>query len=280
MAPVRGALAFLASLLFPLAAAAHEFVATVTLVEGTNAIISGVHGYLPAAGVRLRHSDIIQTGAKALMQVEIDDGGMIELGPETRFLADLPYRRGEAPVIGPHFLLAGWVKLTVPKRAEGPPHRINTPYFDLVINSGIAVLQVTADGAQFFVESGEGLVLGPAGHSITTAVVRTGRMYSRKAAQPTGALADRPAPTFVKGMPPAFRDTLPPRLAKLKLRDLEPKPGPEYTYQDVEDWLKGDLEVRRALVPLMRTKAKDPDFRAALIENMLDHPEWNAILGR
>jgi hypothetical protein len=205
---------------------------------------------------------------------------MIELGPETRFLADLPYRRGEAPVIGPHFLLAGWVKLTVPKRAEGPPHRINTPYFDLVISSGIAVLQVTADGTQFFVESGEGLALERTGHSINGAAVRTGRMYSRKAGQPTGALADRPAPTFVKAMPPAFRDTLPPRLAKLKQRDLEPKPGPEYTYPDVEDWLKGDLEVRRAIVPVMRAKANDPEFRAALIENIPDHPEWNAILRR
>jgi hypothetical protein len=280
MALVRGALAFLASLLFPLTAAPHEFVATVTLVEGTNAMISGPHRYLPAAGVRLRHSDIIQTGPKALMQVEIDDGGMIELGPETRFLADLPHRRGEEPVIGPHFLLGGWVKFTVPKRAEGPPHRINTLYFDLVVNAGIAVLQVTAGGAQFFVESGQGLAVEPTGHSTTGVAVRTGRMYSRKAGEPTGALTDRPAPAFVKAMPPAFRDTLPPRLAKLKLRELEPKPGPEYAYRDVEDWLKGDLEVRRALLPLMRAKANDPDFRAALIKNMPDHPEWNAILGR
>lgn len=97
------------------------------------------------------------------------------------------------------------------------------------------MLQVTADGAQFFVESGEGLALERTGHSTKRAAVRTGRRYSRKAGQPTGASADRHAPTFVKAMPPAFRDTFPPRLAKLKLRDLEPKPGPEYTYRDVED---------------------------------------------
>ena len=243
----RGTLAFLASLLIPVAAA-HEFVATVTLVEGTNALLSGAHGYQPAVGVRLRHCDIIQTGPKALVQLEIDDGGMIELGRETRFLADLPYRRGEEPVIGPHVLLAGWVKFTVPKRAEGPPHRINTPFFDLVVNAGIAVLQVTADGAQFFVESGEAVALAPSGGSTARVAVRAGRMYSRKAGQATGELAERPAPAFVQAMPPAFRDTLPPRLANLKGRTLEPKPGPQYTHQDVEDWLKGDVDIRPCLV--------------------------------
>ena len=183
----RGTLAFVASLLIPVAAA-HEFVATVTLVEGTNALISDSQGYLPAVGVRLRHCDIVQTGPKALAQLETDDGGMIELGRETRFLADLPYRRGEEPVIGPHVLLAGWVKLTVPKRTEGPPHRINTPFFDLVVNAGIAVLQVTADGAQFFVESGEAVALAPSGGSTARVAVRAGRMYSRKAGQATGGL--------------------------------------------------------------------------------------------
>ena len=153
----RGAFALLMLLLGPLAGA-HEFVATVTLVEGTNALISGSQRYVPAAGVRLRHCDIVQTGAKALVQVEIDDGGMIELGPETRFLADLPYRRGEEPVIGPHVLLAGWAKFTVPKRAEATPHRVNTPFFDLAIIAGVAVLQVAADSAQFFVEAGEAVV--------------------------------------------------------------------------------------------------------------------------
>ena len=242
----RGAFALLTLLLGPLAGA-HEFVATVTLVEGTNALISGSQRYLPAVGVRLRHCDIIQTGPKALVQVEIDDGGMIELGPETRFLADLPYRRGEEPVIGPHVLLAGWAKFTVPKRAEATPHRINTPFFDLAIITGVAVLQVAADGAQFFVEAGEAFALEPSGPWSSRVAVFAGRMYSRKAGQPKGDLTERPAPAFLQAMPPAFRDTMPPRLASLKGRTVDPRPGPEYSRQDVEDWLKGDLDIRPCL---------------------------------
>lgn len=276
---VCGALAFLASLSFPLAAAAHEFVATVTLAEDESVLIDGNRGLVPAAGVRLRHSDIIQTGAKALVQLETDDGVVLELGPATRFLADLPYRRGEEPVIGPHYLLRGWIKFTVPKRAEGLPHRVNTPFFDLVITTGIAVMQITADTGQFFMESGEGIVVEPSGHTTARVVVRAGRSYSRKAGQ-KGTLADRPAAAFIQAMPPAFRDTLPPRLATLKVRDVTPKPGPDFTYAEVADWLNGDMEVRQALVTYMRAKAGDPEFRAALIQNMQHHPEWNAVLGR
>lgn len=276
----RGALALLALLLLPLAATAHEFVATVTLAEGGSALISGSHGYLPAAGVPLRHADIIQTGPKAFVQIEIDDGGMMELGPATRFLVDLPYVKGEEPVIGPHFLLRGWVKITVPKRAAaGPPHRINTPFFDLVMNAGVAVLQVSADAGQVFIESGEGIALEPSGRAVTRVAVRAGRMFSRKAGQ-KGALTDRPAAAFIQAMPAEFRDTLPPRLAKLKVRDVKPKPGPEYTYADVEDWLKSESQVRHALLTYMRAKVSDAEFRAALIQNMQHHAEWNAVLGR
>jgi hypothetical protein len=106
------------------------------------------------------------------------------------------------------------------------------------------VLQVTADGAQVFVESGEAVALAPYDGSTARVVVRPGRMYSRKAGQATGELAERPVPAFVQAMPPAFRDTLPPRLANLRGRTLEPNPGPQYTRQDVEDWLRGDLDIR------------------------------------
>jgi len=72
-----------------------------------------------------------------------------------------------------------------------------------------------------------------------------------------------------------------PRLAKLKARNVEPKPGQDYPYGDVQDWLiSDDAEVRHALVTYMRAKANDPEFRAALIQNMAHHPEWNAVPGR
>jgi hypothetical protein len=63
---------------------------------------------------------------------------------------------------------------------------------------------------------------------------------------------DRPSAAFVDGMPAAFRDTVSPQLAKLASRMRS-----------------------KAQVP-----AQFPEFRAALIARVQDHPEWNAVLGR
>lgn len=73
-------------------------------------------------------------------------------------------------------------------------------------------------------------------------------------------------------------DALPARRAKFEGRDLAPKPGPEYTYEDVEGWLKTGREVRRVRVPLMRSRASAPDFRASVVANLRAHPEWDPIL--
>jgi hypothetical protein len=75
------------------------------------------------------------------------------------------------------------------------------------------------------------------------------------------------------------RGTVPAMGVRLHHADIV-QTGPDFTYADVEDWLMGDLEVRQALVPAFRAKASDPDFRAALIQNMQHHAEWNAIIGR
>ena len=267
----------LALLLFPLAAAAHEDVGMLTLLEGQASLLRGAHGYLPVEAIKLKHADILQTGGKAFLQLEFDDGGVVELGPDTRLLVDIPGWRGQPPVVGPHFLLEGWVKLTVPKRANAPAYRLNTPHFDVLIGTGVIVMQMAAAEGSVFVESGDAAMLEPTGRNVTEVRVGTGRYYARRAGQKS-AVAERPSAAFVNGMPPPFRDTLPARLAKLKTRQAAPKPGPEFSYEDVAGWLKADREVRRVLVPQWRSKALDPDFRAGLVNNLRHHPEWDPIL--
>jgi hypothetical protein len=65
---VCSALAVAVALAFPLAAAAHEFVATVTLAEGQSVLIDGAHRYVSPTGVRLRHADNLQTYMRTKVQ--------------------------------------------------------------------------------------------------------------------------------------------------------------------------------------------------------------------
>ncbi len=230
---------------FTVQAAEIDAAPVMTLVEGKNTLASGLHGYIPVPGVQLRQCDIVQTGPESLVQLEFPDGSRIELGPDSRFLSDVPTPAGSARAVGPYFLRSGWLKLTVTKRDNAPPYRINTPYFDLVMNSGVAVLNV-ADGGQFFVEQGSALALDPSGTAgrgpgVNVAANQT---FSRKSTELRPVVVSRADPAFVKSMPPSFRDTLPAMYAKVKGRDVQPKPAPDYNYAAVSAWLNTRPELQ------------------------------------
>lgn len=233
---------------FAVGAAADDAAPMVTLVEGKSTLASGLHGYIPVPGVQLRQCDILQTGPESLVQVEFLDGSRIDLGPDSRFLSDVPTPAGSARAIGPYFLHSGWLKLTVAKRDNARPYRINTPYFDLVMSAGVAVLNV-ADGARFFVEQGSALALDPSGTRGRGAGVNvaTNQTYSRKSAESRPAVESRVDPAFVKSMPPSFRDTLPAMYAKVKGRVAQPKPAPDYDYAAVSAWLNTRPELQSCI---------------------------------
>jgi hypothetical protein len=204
---------------FTVRAAANDVAPMVTIVEGKSTLASGIHGYITVPGVQLRQCEIVQTGPESLVQVEFPDGSRIELGPDSRFLSDVPTPAGAARAVGPYFLGSGWLKLTVAKRDNAPPYRINTPYFDLLMNSGVAVLNI-ADGGRFFVEQGNALALDPSGTRGGEARmnVAANQTYSRKSADSRPVVVSRADPAFVKSMPPSFRDTLPAMYAARSIR--------------------------------------------------------------
>jgi hypothetical protein len=225
---------------------------TVTIVEGRSTIVSGATAYLPAAGMRLNTCDVVHTGPQALLQVEFEDGTKIVLGPESRFVFDVPYS-GEAAV-GPHFLIEGWAKFTVPKRDKAPPYRFDTPHFGLLSDAGVTVLRVRADDAEFFVEQGSAVALVPAA-TAARVPVPAGRTFARRSGTDRGTVSERARAALVKEMPQAFRDSLPSLLGNVKGRNVQARAAPDYNPADVEAWLKavprlhacvGDVTVREA----------------------------------
>ncbi|NJN40318.1 MAG: hypothetical protein HC807_04940 [Gammaproteobacteria bacterium] len=241
----RGICILLLLLPFTVRAAANALAPMVTFVEGKSTLASGGHGYIPAPGVLLRQCDIVQTGPESLVQIEFPDGSRIDLGPDSHFLSDLPAPAGSARAVGPYFLGSGWLKLTVVNRDNAPPYRINTPYFDLVMSSGVAVLNVM-DGGRFFIEQGSALALNLSGVQGAGARVNVAanQTYSRKSAESRPDVMNRADPAFVKSMPPSFRDTLPAMHAKIKGPVAQPKPAPDFDYAAVSTWLNTRPELQ------------------------------------
>jgi hypothetical protein len=229
-----------AALLAALAAAAAP---TATIVEGPVSIVSGAAAYQTAPGVRLQTCDIVRTGAQAIVQLEDDEGAQILIGPDSLFVVDLP--QGSDAVIGPHFLISGWAKVTVPKRSKATPYQILTPHVDFSTPAGVIALRAGSDGSEFFVEQGDASATGG---STARTTVTAGHLYARKAGGGRGAMADGQKAAFVQGMPRAFRDTLPARLAMVKANNPRPRPAPDHNPADVQGWLRAAPELQSCVV--------------------------------
>jgi hypothetical protein len=156
--------------------------------------------------------------------------------------------------------------------------RVVTPHFSLQGGDGTAVLLIRGDDASVFVENGAvrlsapGAASGQGGQPL-----KSGDFYTVKADQ-KGVLAGRPSPAFIGALPKAFLDPLPSRMARFKDRQAQPKRLQAASYAEVETWLKAPLAVRRPMPARFKSRAGDPQFRAALIENLKFHPEWDPIL--
>jgi hypothetical protein len=216
---------------------------TVTIVEGPGSVVSGAAAYLPAPGMRLQTCDIVRTGAQAIVQLEDDDGGQILIGPDSLFVVDLP--QGSDAVVGPHFLISGWAKVTAPKRSKALPYQINTPHVELSTPAGVVALRVGTDGSEFFVEQGDASATTP---GAPRTAVGAGRLYARKAGPGRGAVSDNLKQAFVQAMPRAFRDTLPARLAMVKANNPRPRPAPDYNPSDAQGWLRSAPELQGCIV--------------------------------
>ena len=270
----------LLALALPTLGAAAPLAGVLTVVEGDAVVIRDAVRFPAAEGLRLQTDDIVHTGAKARhVRLEFAEGGALDLGPATRVLLRprfvLP--RTERPA---HlYLLQGWAKLTA-----GPAGKIGlaSPRLDLTEVAAAAVVRVGEGGTFLFVEAGtarltEHLDSLPA----RTRSMSEGEAYERRGAVPgneMGAVISRAAPDILKGMPRPFADTLPMRAHKFKDMQLTPAAPQDIAYDDVAGWLHAEWSLRPAFVQRWAAKARDTQFRSALVANLRAHPEWSRVL--
>ena len=272
---VVGGLLRVAAIVFCTGASAQT--ATLTLVEGRLALIRGATLYTATQGVRLGNGDILAIDPKGQAQIEFADGAILNLAQGARgMLVGAPAGgRGPAEIT----VLSGWVKFTQRKSAKSAPYRVLAPLAELASGEATAVLNVGNDSADIYVESGAARFSEPrrkgAGGMVRD--VKGGDFIVRRGEQPTG-FAPRPSAEFIKGMPRHFQDNLPVLLERVKNKRVEPRREHEVAYSEVEPWLKTGLPMRRTFVKRFEARAKDPEFRRKLIENLREHPEWDPVL--
>lgn len=270
----RGLGALLAwALALPVQAAA--LAATVTIVDGEAVLLRGVAKAALAEGVRLAAGDIVETTAAArLLRLELDDGLAVDLGPASRLQLG-PRLAGEATRrVAPLYLLRGWAKLSA-VAGEAAPQLLNV-YSGSLLQQGALVAFVGNGQAWVFDESGAPQVMErPARGSPMT--LASGQFYTRTGSNPGQVLARAPAEAL-REVPRAFRDTLPRRHAQVVTKPVAAQPQPQPSFDEVQEWLRGESALRRFMATHFAHWARDASFHAALLAAPKDFPEWANVL--
>jgi len=246
---------------------------TVTLLEGSGEFLRAASRYSLEEGVKLEPGDVVELADKSLAQIEFVNGSILALATKSRLLSFPPAAKKPA---NEFFLLQGTLKVLVPK-SDTDGVRFTTPHMSVSIADATALISTAADQSAVFMERGEARAKEEGGAGTDLTLVKNGEYYSRAVNQKATVTA-RPPQAFIAGLPRAFLDALPSLASKFKDVDAAPKKTTDFTYADVEAWLKSTPAVRKVLVPRWRSKARDPAFRSALAANIKDHPEWDRIL--
>jgi hypothetical protein len=253
-----------------------QTVGTLTIAEGGVQLVRGAMSYAAPRGAALQNGDMLATDPKGQAQIEFEDGAILNLSSGTRVLLLSAQSAGGEPGVA---LLPGWVKFTRKAAKGGKPYRYIMPLARLGTAGATGVLRIREDSSEVFIESGAARLveLSKAGSPGGSRDMRGGDFLVRGAAQAT-TVSPRPAAEFIKAMPGYFRDDLPVALPRARGKNVELTREHDATYAEVEPWLKASAPIRRPLVERFRGRAKDPQFRGKLIENLAAHPEWDRIL--
>ena len=252
-------------LMFTASAVSATPLATLTFLQGQADLIRGTQRYTLSEGVKLNATDIVSLKGN-LVQIEMADGAIILLAPDTRIML-LP-SRGKAPRL---YLQQGALKALTQHAIS-----VNTANWELNLNNGAMAAHTQAMAAGAFLERGSLKLIPPKTVKAAAIELKSGEFYQTAAAE-SERLLQRPTPAFIGALPRPFLDTPASRLLHFD-KPVEPKPAGSFSYVDVAEWLTGPEAIRQMLLPTWRSKASEPAFRAALQANMSKHMEWDRIV--
>jgi hypothetical protein len=227
---MRTVVALLLCLAAPFALA--DGVGVFTEVKGDTRVLRGQTYLAAEPGVDVNVDDIIETGAAASAQLDMNDGSLLKLGAGSRVrLADYKLD-GERNVIEAGLeVLSGWMRFAVAKmrRTDGR-YAIRTPTMTIGIRGTGGVIEAADAQGGLLLEEGE-VTVGADGAS--SLPVRAGEFVERRAGRAFNRPGAVPA-AFRARMPQVMHQKIQRRAHLLKQRALRPRVLRQMRLQDRE----------------------------------------------
>lgn len=249
----------------------------VTIVDGELAVLRDTQRFAAAEGLRVRNDDILRTGAGTqLARIELTDGSTLDLGPDTELMLQPRVGGAFGERASMLYLARGWLKIGT--AAEPGVVGVASATLDLQRVAGTAVLRAMPGATLLFVESGSAEVAEvQEGRAAKPQSLRDGDAFVKRSNE-AAVTARRPPAELLQGLPRGFADSLPRRAARFQSRPVEPGAATPVAYAEVQRWLNGEAPLRAMAVARFTPRIADRGFRAPLVAELREHPEWDRVL--
>lgn len=229
-------------------------IGVVSDVTGDTRIQRGEFYLAATPGVEVEEDDILETGANASAQLEMNDGSLLKLGAGTRLLlADYKFDKDGNVIKASLDTLSGWLRFAVSKlRSTDRRYDINTPTMTIGIRGTEGVIEVAHSRGSLHLETGEVAVQAEAAG---TAPVRAGEFIEHMQGR-AFIRAAMPPTTFRTRMPGAMRARLARRAHLLKLRGLPPRQIRRVLREDRQRYLNQHPHLRQKFEQRFRERAR------------------------
>ncbi|TMG96812.1 MAG: FecR domain-containing protein [Betaproteobacteria bacterium] len=176
----------------------------ITLVDGKPKVLRGTAWFNLSEGVRVRDGDTLDVPDKGQLQLELTDGGAVSVvGPGALYAASLTPRDAKQASLAELFLTRGWLKLDT--KPPGARVRIRTPLGTVMASDATAVMHLTGDAIEMFVETGSVKMTEATKPDAAGSETKAGGYAARAAGKPVESAARAPS-VFVATMPRDFMD--------------------------------------------------------------------------
>src|SRR5450631_146507 len=247
-------------------------VGIVTLLDGKPKLLRGTAWFTLVEGARIRDTDVIDVPEKAQMQLEMVDGGVLSLiGPGAIYAVSMTAGDAKLRPAAEFWLSKGWLKLDT--KVTATRLRMRSGLGSIVTADAAAVIRLTGDTLDVFVETGSAKVVEP-GKSDSAGIDVKGGGFASRGAGKALVSAERAPAAFVGALPRDFMDALPLRASRFATA-REPVQEREATYPEVQTWLSGPYRV--SFMKRFEPKLADPVFKAAVDANSKATPEWVTV---
>lgn len=252
-----------------MADATNAAVGVVTEASGNVRILRADAYYQAAQGVNVTSRDIIETPSGGSAQLEMNDGSILRLGPDSR-LALSEYRLdGSGNVVSAALdVISGWLQFQVAKLHQNAAFHFDTTVMTIGIRGTEGTIDARNSQGGLYLEEGAVKVRTQesAGVGPQSSEIHTGQYIGRARGQMFVRADGMPA-TFRDHLPAALRERLVRRIQFLRQRGIPPRIIRRMRRREAERFLRRHPYMRRQMRQEFRQRFRtNARLRGGVIE--------------